>query len=179
MLCVYVGRAQNGTLGVIGQDGVFHDDGLFHPLNPGSQASFACSTSIEPFVIYSLGPAIPASGYTGAPGTPIGGCRERVNLNGPTVSPQTRKRLRHVPECPKADMRVVVAGYAGPQAKTMTLTVGTTRQTIGLQPDDDGAYIFVVRPPADGSRPKLTLTERDGTTCDPIPASPGDTPCTH
>lgn len=31
-LCVQIGRVQNGQLGELGIDGVFHDDGRFHPL---------------------------------------------------------------------------------------------------------------------------------------------------
>ncbi len=31
-VCVQIGRIQNGRLGELGIDGVFHDDGRFHPL---------------------------------------------------------------------------------------------------------------------------------------------------
>ncbi|HEY1689431.1 MAG TPA: hypothetical protein VGF95_11290 [Solirubrobacteraceae bacterium] len=31
-VCLQVGRLYNGRLGVLGEDGAFHDDGLFHPL---------------------------------------------------------------------------------------------------------------------------------------------------
>jgi hypothetical protein len=32
LICVQVGRVENGQLGELGIDGAFHDDGLFHPL---------------------------------------------------------------------------------------------------------------------------------------------------
>ncbi len=32
LICVQVGRVNNGQLGELGVDGAFHDDGLFHPL---------------------------------------------------------------------------------------------------------------------------------------------------
>src|SRR4051812_37754009 len=40
--CVVVGRVQNGRLGVVGRDGVFADDGLFHALAPGAQGNVGC-----------------------------------------------------------------------------------------------------------------------------------------
>jgi hypothetical protein len=33
-LCLQIGRVENGQLGELGIDGVFHDDGRFHPLPP-------------------------------------------------------------------------------------------------------------------------------------------------
>ncbi len=35
MVCVQVGRLRDGRVGVIGEDGAFHDDGLFHPFSRG------------------------------------------------------------------------------------------------------------------------------------------------
>jgi hypothetical protein len=32
LICVQIGRVENGQLGQLGIDGAFHDDGLFHPL---------------------------------------------------------------------------------------------------------------------------------------------------
>lgn len=34
LVCIELGRLYRGSLGVVGLDGAFHDDGLFHPLPP-------------------------------------------------------------------------------------------------------------------------------------------------
>lgn len=176
MVCALVGRTQGGRLGVLGRDGAFGDDGRFHPLAPGSQSSYACGgrTASGALVLTSESPPIPASGYTGAPGTRIGGCREPVDLDGPTVSPQTRRRLRGVPPCTAAGLRRVVAGFAGPQAVAATIDLGrgrTRTQRLGL----DGAYLFVL-PVLGTRRPTLTLTTRDGAVCRPFELQPGSSP---
>jgi hypothetical protein len=162
--CVVVGRVQNRRLGVVGRDGVFGNDGRFHVLSPGSQGSAGCGGRAPDgsFILITSQPPIPASGYTGAPGTAIGGCRERVNLNGPTVSPQTRRRLRDVPQCAHASLRRVIAGFAGPRAVKATLTEGGRRTTLRLDPKESGPYLFVTRP---SGALRLTVTLRDGTVC--------------
>lgn len=113
------------------------------------------------------GPPIPASGYTGAPGTSIGGCRERVDLDGPTVSPETRRKLRDVPQCSAAGLRRVVAGFAGPHAATATLAGPGYRRTLRLLPAENGAYLFVLRSTS-RSPPRLSITERNGKVCRPL-----------
>jgi hypothetical protein len=170
--CVVVGRIQAGQLGVVGRDGVFANDGRFHALSPAAQSSGTCGGRgpSGSFVSMSGGPPIPASGYTGPPGTAIGGCRERVNLNGQTVSPQTRRKLRGVPQCATTGLRHVVAGFAGPRATSVTLADGRYRKTLRVFPRENGAYIFVLRPRT-GQRPELTIVDRHGRSCHPL-ASP-------
>ena len=172
--CVVVGRIQAERLGVVGRDGVFANDGRFHALSPAAQSSGTCSGGSQTGALVSIssGPPIPASGYTGPAGTAIGGCRERVNLDGPTVSPQTRRKLRGVPQCATTALRQVVAGFAGPHAKLVTLTVGRYRKTLRVLAKQNGAYIFVTRPSAD-QRPQLTITDRNGRTCRPFAAPAG------
>jgi hypothetical protein len=41
--CIQVGRVQHGTLGIIGRDGAFEDDGLFHALAPQVLDKGACA----------------------------------------------------------------------------------------------------------------------------------------
>jgi hypothetical protein len=97
----------------------------------------------------------------------IGGCRERVNLNGPTVSPQTRRKLRGVPQCSLAGLRRVVAGFAGPRAVSATLTGPGYRKTLKLQPKENSPYLFVMRStPASPAR--LSITDRAGNVCEPL-----------
>lgn len=160
--CMGVGRVQNGQIGVVGRDGAFGDDGRFHPLAPASDQGFSCGGRQADGSFFAEGdiPPFPASGYTGAPGPPIGGCRERVDLDGPTVSPQTRRRLQGVPVCAASSLRLVKFGFAGPDARRATFEVGDQRRTQDLRPQDDGAYLFVLRP-TDG-RQSLTITYAGG-----------------
>lgn len=166
MTCVVVGRIQNGRLGVIGRDGVFRNDGRFHELAPTAQSSSVCGgrSNDGTFISHSSMPPIPASGYTGPLGTVIGGCRERVNLEGPTVSPQTRRKLRGVPECSAASLRRVIAGFAGPGGASATLAGPGHRDTLKLQPKENGAYLFVVRGDAPDTY-RLTIADRSGKVC--------------
>lgn len=172
LTCVVVGRVQRGQLGVVGRDGVFGNDGRFHSLSPTAQSSGSCGGRPPDgsFISFSSGPPIPASGYTGAPGTAIGGCRERVNLDRSTVSPQTRRRLRGVPQCSKDGLRRVVAGFAGPRAVSATLTARGYRRTLKLQPKENSPYLFVV-PAASVSNVRLRITDRDRKVCEPFAAS--------
>ncbi|MEA2221488.1 MAG: hypothetical protein QOJ35_4114 [Solirubrobacteraceae bacterium] len=167
--CVVVGRIQAEQLGVVGRDGVFGNDGRFHALSPAAQSSGACSGrgANGSFVSMSSGPPIPASGYTGPVGTAIGGCRERVDLDGPTVSPQTRRKLRGVPQCAASGLRQVVAGFAGPRAKSVMLAGGRYRRTLRVLPKENGAYLFVLRA-GTGPRPELTIIGRNGRSCHPF-----------
>jgi hypothetical protein len=177
--CVVVGRIQAGRLGVVGRDGVFADDGRFHALSPAAQSSGTCAGRGPggSFVSTSGGPPIPASGYTGPAGTAIGGCRERVNLDGPTVSPQTRRKLRGVPQCATTGLRYVVAGFAGPRATSVTLAGARYRKTLRVRPSENGAYIFVSRVQT-RPRPELTIADRHGRSCHPFapPASDAERP---
>lgn len=176
-ICAVVGRVQAGRLGVVGRDGVFADDGRFHPLSARAQSSFACGgrDPARPFVSFSLVAPIPASGYTGASGTAIGGCRERVNLDGPTVSPQTRRILKDVPQCARASMRRVVAGFAGSNAREATLKVGGVQRKQRLRAAEDGAYLFVLA--SSSTAPvQLRLTTRTGRVCEPFVHPPARQP---
>jgi hypothetical protein len=166
--CVVVGRIQDARLGVVGRDGVFGNDGRFHTLAPAAQSSSVCGGRADggAFVLTSDGPPIPASGYTGAPGTSVGGCRERVNLDGSTVSSETRRKLRDVSQCSAAGLRRV-AGFAGPHAATATLAGSGYRRTLRLLPAENGAYLFVLRSTS-RSPPRLSITERNGKVCRPL-----------
>ncbi|HEV7937103.1 MAG TPA: hypothetical protein VGP18_03670 [Solirubrobacteraceae bacterium] len=56
LLCVQVGRLLGGRLGVLGQEGRFHDDGLFHELPPSAVDQSTC-TQPEDIALYN-GPGL-------------------------------------------------------------------------------------------------------------------------
>lgn len=168
VVCTVVGRVQNGRLGVVGRDGVFGDDGRFHELLPQAGQGMTCGGTARngDNVSFSSRPPVPASGYSGALATPIGGCRERVNLDGPTVSAQTRRKLKDVPKCAASSLRKVTAGFAGRKAAQATLTTRRRTLKLRLRPQDNGAFIFVTSA-SEAAGAVLRIRHQDGTICRP------------
>ena len=120
--CVQLGRLQNGQLGVIGENGFFHNDGRFHPF-PISASDHAECTPTDggghAFMGIELGGA-PAAGFVGDGTT---GCTS-LSFCGPS------------------EMRFVEYGLLGPDATSVTYTLhGRPRRlaTTGA----DGAYLLV------------------------------------
>ncbi|MGE4428254.1 MAG: hypothetical protein AB7G37_17510 [Solirubrobacteraceae bacterium] len=164
--CAAPGRVQQGVIGVVGRDGVFNDDGRFHPLKPTSSSSSRCGGSRADGATFINGdaPPIPASGYTGEVRPDIGGCRENIPLRD--VAPSLRDRLRDAPRCDPDSARHVKFGFAGPEAVRVEYGNDQVRRTMTPQREHSGAYLFVLRPDEVGSqRPTLTVTYSDGTVC--------------
>ncbi len=164
--CASPARIQAGRAGVIGRDGVFRDDGRFHPLAPGASASGTCAggTRLGWTVLSPM--TIAASGYSGDVGDPrVGGCREPAPAR--TMSRRVRRRLRHVPVCGPDALRVVTLGFAGPAGRRVTYRDRHERRTAHLDGSDSGAYLFVSR--VGGGTPSVTVTYEDGTRCPGIP----------
>lgn len=127
--CLQFGRLSGGQLSVVGQDGAFRDDGRLHRLPTDVFEPEGC-TSLDAHgrtFIAAGRVAVPASGY--APG-----CNGPEGNNG-------AQPARHRP-CPAADERALFYGALGPQAKSITYTLGgQTVRTPTVGPD--GAYLIV------------------------------------
>jgi hypothetical protein len=126
--CLQYGRLVGGRLGVLGQDGTFHDDGRFHALPPDVFQFWGCTTldanGHSYFAAYVDG--IPASGYQAC--TPAG----------------ARRAPKGPPSCPAADERALYYGALGPQAKSITYTIdGHTHTIAAVGPE--GAYLIVTQ----------------------------------
>jgi hypothetical protein len=130
--CVQVGRLLGGRLGVLGQDGHFRDDGLFHELPVGVLDPDTCSQPGDYALYRSEG--LPAAGEL--PG-PAWSC----------VYPGSHRGLPSgLKRCPAADERLLAFGVLGPHAVSVTYsTQGGPRTfaTAGAQ----GAYLIVLRQP--------------------------------
>ena len=133
--CLQFGRVVRGELGVIGQDGAFSDDGRFHALPVDYlEGPFPCAP-------------VDAHGHAFAgvfmDGTPASGqlVEQACSAPGRRITPPT-------PVCPAKDERLVMAGMAGPLARTITYAEPSgalhTVSTVGPQ----GAYLVVLRAPA-------------------------------
>jgi hypothetical protein len=172
LACVRIGRVQSDTLGVIGRDGLFNDDGKFHLLTSTSDQNQTCGglPSNGQMFLSVDGPPIPASGYTGSLTTPIGGCITH-RLNPATTSVQTRRKLKGIPVCPSKSMRIVKYGFAGREATKVRY--GNSQISREVVPSISGAYLFVLRASAPGAEPlRLTVTYRDGTVCSTAAGKP-------
>jgi hypothetical protein len=128
LVCLQVGRVQNGRLGVLGIDGAFHDDGRFHPL----------PTEDLPNSLPGLGVGFSEVGENATchlPGEAFSGDHvgfER-SAGGP---PDTTHR-------PRAQLRDLYFGMLGPQALSVSYRDGASELT---QPviAPVGAYLIVL-----------------------------------
>ena len=134
--CAQIGRVVGGALGVLGRDGAFNDDRLFHPLPV--EPTTTCVRALD-FV--SFPGLIPASGYIGP-----GSC--------PPTSDRTDGRAvqehqgRAEPRCPGRDLRLVVFGVVQTSAPIVRLLGSGWKRTQRLVAADHGAFLFVLRPSA-------------------------------
>jgi hypothetical protein len=138
--CVQIGRVLGERLGVIGEDGAFADDGLFHVLP--AEPEGGCTTAGSILVSQAY---IAASAFTGA-----GGCAAVSGVASPTARAQ-RRAVRARPLCSPADLRLVIYGLAPPRATAVRLHGLSRVATEHLAASDYGAFIFVL--PAAGSAP--------------------------
>lgn len=163
--CVRRARIQNGQIGVVGRDGLFDDDGRFHPQPEFASTTGTCTaTSRNGQLLLSAGGApTPASGYSGSIETPIGGCL-LFRPKRATSSPETRRRLRGKKLCSQRGLRIVKYGFVGRDADTVTIS--NDRITRSAKPGPDGEFMFVLRASdAERQQVRLTVRYRDGTRC--------------
>jgi hypothetical protein len=161
--CVLAGRDQSGRLGVIGEDGTFNNDSRFHMFTRYTRSSYCGQTdgNGNAFIVISD----PATAASGDDQVIAGGCRPS----------SASARAAHTAVCPKADTRQLEYGLLGPDATSVTYTVGTRSATVATGPG--GAFI-VVGPPtksklgagvSDRVLPGLVTAVhyRNGSTCRP------------
>jgi hypothetical protein len=132
VVCLQVGRLLDGRLGILGQDGDFKDDGLFHELPPSVLDPDTCSQPGYAVIYGSKG--LPAAGAM--PG-PVQTC---------LYPGAADTRDLQLPRCPAGDERLLAFGVLGPHAVSVSYrTEGVlhTIATIGAH----GAYLIVLRQP--------------------------------
>lgn len=118
LLCLQIGRVQDGMLGELGIDGAFHDDGLFHPLPADAL-----------WVQRGFGANCELSGRSGFAAAIVGVQPSAVGLD---------------PSGSRASLREISFGLLGKHARKITYRsedgVKTTEVLPGL-----GAYLIVQR----------------------------------
>ncbi len=104
LTCVQLGRLDHGSLGVIGQDGAFSNDGRFHPIAPSTTLAARCvqNDSAGHAYLDIVNEAQPANGVV------------------PTVVSARRPALCPAAICPQRDLRIVQYGLLGPGTASIT-----------------------------------------------------------
>jgi len=134
--CIQVGRVAFGTVGVLGQNGAFSNDGRFHPLSENYEGPLSCGTDDangHPFLNLAL-PNVPASatdrgchlGKATAPAAGGAGSRARFDV------------------CHAIDLREVFYGLLGPDAASVTYATPAGRLVTTPTSGSDGAYLVVL-----------------------------------
>lgn len=130
--CLQIGRVLDGRLGVIGEDGAFGNDGLFHvlPVEPRAGCTYAETGS------YDVG-YVPTSAFTASAlcVTPIVGFRRSKALT---------RLARGSRACPTSDLRLVVFGVANRRVTTVRLAGSFGVRSERLVAADRGAFVFVL-----------------------------------
>lgn len=153
LLCMQVGRVAFGTVGALGQDDAFGNDGRFHPFSTNF-LSGAGSTCVTPdangngfYNVEVLG--FPASGLYGA-GRQNGGCspqqaapRERSRLAARALA-RNRADRGGLPPCPASALRQLYFGLLGPDAVSITHLTASGRLLRTPTSGRDGAYLIVL-----------------------------------
>jgi hypothetical protein len=132
LVCMQIGRLLDGRLGVLGQDGEFDNDRLFHELPIGVLDPSMC---LEPSqrVVDSVG--LPAAGALQSPTTSCLAPGEHTLPSGP----------RH---CPAGDGRIIAFGVLGPHAVSVSYSAQGRLRTVATA-GRYGAYLIVLRAPAE------------------------------
>ena len=131
--CLQVGRVQDGTIGVIGQDGAWGNDHRFHPISPNAYTGDSCSPTGAggaAFNNVAVQGAIASADVPWGSGAQGGECR---------IGPQPNQ----FPACPPADLRDLDYGLLGPEAATITYTDADGRLFTEPTNGSNGAYLIV------------------------------------
>jgi len=148
LVCVQVGRVDFGTIGAIGRDGAFGNDGRFHPFSENFEQGPPCVTPDAHGNAY-LNVAqygISASALLAGPRGPR--CRAPRSLVGvpPRFRASTARQLQKVggPFCPIGELRDVYYGLLGPDAISVTHQTSSGGLVTTPTTGPDGAYLIVL-----------------------------------
>jgi len=161
--CLQLGRVVDGKLGVLGQDGIAHNDGRFHELSPRfSTLSYRCAA---PDAAGNAFIAIDETGLASGEGWQRG-------CLGPGEGDSARNR------CPVADHRRFLYGLAGPKVAELAYRNKGRVSSVRVS-GPEGAYLIVLAERQRGSgglvsptprirHPFARVIYRDGSVCPPL-----------
>jgi hypothetical protein len=131
--CLQVGRVQDGTIGVIGQDGAWGNDHRFHPISPNAYTGDSCSPTEADGVAFNnvaVQGGIASADVPWGTGAQGGECR---------IGAQPQQ----FPACPPADLRDLDYGLLGPEAASVTYAAANGRLFTEPTNGPNGAYLIV------------------------------------
>jgi hypothetical protein len=156
LVCLQLGRLDHGTIGVLGIDGEYANDGRFHPLpiNYEQGGSPPCATvdAAGNTFVASTWHAVPASGlYGGCHGVAASLFAEVPA--GPqfrAAAQRARASYEHAPGpvCPPSDLRNIYYGLLGPDAVSISYPGASGRLVSEKTAGSQGAYL-VLGPPTE------------------------------
>jgi hypothetical protein len=132
LVCLQVGRLLDGRVGILGQDGAFKDDGLFHELPSSVLSPDTCSQPGYAVIYNSEG--LPAAGAM--PG-PVQTC---------LYPGAAQTQDLQLPHCPAGDERLLAFGVLGPHAVSVSYKTEGVLHTIATV-GGHGAYLIVLPQP--------------------------------
>jgi hypothetical protein len=132
LLCPQVGRLLDGRLGVLGQDGEFDDDELFHELPASALEPNTCITPSAWSMLSDVG--VPAAGALQSPTTSC-------------LAPWLSARPSSAPRCPARDERLIGFGVLGPHAVSVSYMAHGRLRTVATA-GRLGAYLIVLPVPS-------------------------------
>jgi len=139
LVCVQIGRVQNGMLGELGIDGAYHDDGRFHPVGPGVLPTYAGGAT-EGGVTSERGSCVLADGDVTGEGEAWGSAvAAEFNSVSQNAAFSLGRRL-----APPRDARNISYGILGPHAVAVSYREGGSIRTEPVVPGV-GAYLIVQR----------------------------------
>ncbi len=156
LACVDVGRVAFGTVGALGRDGSFANDGLFHPFSNNYEQGSPCVTpDAHGHAFMSVSEyGVPANAlFGGATATTMGGCTAPPSHDGLLARARIERRrqnrrlparYRQPPECPIVELRDVFYGLLGPDAIAVTHQTPTGGLVTTPTTGPDGAYLVVL-----------------------------------
>lgn len=140
LVCVQIGRVQNGRLGELGIDGAYNDDGRFHPVGPGVLPAYAGGAS-EGGVTSERGSCVLADGDVTGNGEAWGSAvaAEFTGVSENAAFARTRGART---QGPPASLRDIAYGILGPHAVSVSYREGSATRTEPVVAGV-GAYLIV------------------------------------
>jgi hypothetical protein len=131
--CLQVGRVQDGTIGVIGQDGAWDNDHRFHPISPNAYTGDSCSPTDAHGAAFNN---VAAQGGIASADVPWGA--------GPQGGEcRIGSQPHQFPACPQADLRDLDYGLLGPEAASIAYAGANGRLFTEPTNGPNGAYLIV------------------------------------
>ena len=158
LVCVQLGRVQEGVLGELGMDGAFNDDLRFHPVGPGVLPTYTGGAA-DGGTLSERGSCVIAYGdvidhgqaWGSAVAAEVSGADENAafaEVANPGVAPSATKPGQE----PAAHRRRLVYGILGPHAVSVTYRSEGSLHTARVA-QGSGAFLIVL-PDSSGTQPE-------------------------